>query len=108
MIKWRKAIRPVLKAVLRIMRITAGQSIEVISKHPVTDRPTIYAVSHIGKFDFERVNEIIPKHFWVVAADYKAMYGNINVFFMNATGVVWIDEKSKRDRNNSKQMMTLI
>lgn len=65
-IKWRKAIRPVLKIVLRIMREKAGQTMEVISEeHSVTDRPIIYAVSHIGKFDFERVNEMIQNHFSV-------------------------------------------
>lgn len=108
-VEWRKVIRPILKTVLKIVRKAAGQTIEVIStEHPVTDRPIIYAVSHIGKFDFERVNEIIPNHFWVAAADYKSMYGNINGIFMYATGVVWINEKSKQDRTNSKQIMTSI
>lgn len=107
--KWRKNIRPILKMILGIMRKTSGQTIEVISKEfPSTNRPVIYAVSHIGKFDFERVNEIIPNHFWVAAADYRGMYGNINGIFMYATGVVWINEKSRKDRDNSKRIMTQI
>lgn len=108
-IRWRKAIRPILRIVLKVMRKAAGQTIEIMStKYPSTDRPIVYAVSHIGKFDFERVNEIIPNHFFVAVADYKVMYGNINGIFMYLTGVVWINEKSRQDRNNSKQIMTSI
>lgn len=43
-------------------------------------RPIIFAVTHIGKWDFKIVNEQIKEQFFVVAADFKLMHGTISGF----------------------------
>jgi 1-acyl-sn-glycerol-3-phosphate acyltransferase len=65
----------------------------------------VIAVSHIGKYDFEIVNEVIAQHFHILASDFMNMYGNINGLFMQVNGVIYIDVEDRQDRENSRQMM---
>lgn len=105
-IQLKKCIRPLLRAVLFMQRKINGQSIEVIGqKIPKTKCPIVFVVTHIGKYDFEMVNEIIKEHFHVIASDFLNMYGNINGLFMKANGVIFMDIDSKEDRENSRKMM---
>lgn len=69
------------------------------------DRPVILAITHIGKWDFEIINEQIKEQFFVIAADYILMHGTINGFFMNLNGVIYLDEKDKKDKANTKKLM---
>ncbi len=64
--KLRKSIRPLLRTVLFVQRKIKGQSIEVIGNKMtkrITDNPIVFVVTHIGKYDFEIVSEIIKEHF---------------------------------------------
>lgn len=104
----RKSIRPLLRTVLFVQRKIKGQSIEVIGNKKikkVTGTPIVFVVTHIGKYDFEIVNEKIKEHFYVIASDFLNMYGNINGIFMKANGVIFMDIDDKEDRENSRQMM---
>lgn len=68
-----------MRAVLFVQRKINGQSIEVIGqKIPKTKRPIVFVATHIGKYDFEMMNEIIREHFHVIASDFQNMYDNIN------------------------------
>lgn len=58
--KVRKAIRPLLRGMLRVNRKLQGYQIEFVSQTQISsEKPVIFAVSHIGKLDFEIVSEII-------------------------------------------------
>lgn len=105
----RKIIRPLLIVLLRIQRLFTGLKVKIISKPDFKrDKPVIYAVSHIGKWDFEIIHEVLKNHFWVVAADFLNMYGHIDFFFMWATGCIFVNEYSKSDRRYTKEMMTKV
>ncbi|MBQ8518835.1 MAG: 1-acyl-sn-glycerol-3-phosphate acyltransferase [Agathobacter sp.] len=105
----RKTIRPLLVFMLRIQRLFTGLKIEIISKPDFKrDKPVIYAVSHIGKWDLEIIHEVLRNHFWVVAADFLHMYGHIDLPFMWATGCIFVNEYSKSDRRYTKKMMTKV
>ncbi len=105
----KKKIRPLFRKMLYLQRILNKQSIEVINdSHTESEENIIFAVSHIGKYDFEMVNEVLKEHFYVVASDYRNMHGNMNEFFLNMNGVVFINELSKEDRLYSKKMMEKI
>lgn len=102
----KKKLRPLLRAILFMQRKIKGQTIELLNgKIPEIGCPIVFAVSHIGKYDFEIVNEIIPQHFHVIASDFMNMTGNINGLFMEANGVIFMDIDSKEDRENSRKMM---
>lgn len=105
-IQIRKFIRPLLRFVLSVQRMINGQKVEFINERfEETDRPIIYVISHIGKWDFEIINERIKKHFYVMASDFMNMYGNINGIFMEGNGVIFVDIDDLEDRKNSEKMM---
>ena len=105
-ISLKKHLRPLLRTVLFIQRKLKRQTVEFINRElPEVSSPIVFAVTHIGKYDFEIVNEAIKKHFHIIASDFMHMYGNINGFFMEANGVIFMDIDSKEDRENSRKMM---
>ena len=108
-IEVKKTIRPIFRKLLYLQRLLKGQTIEVIGdKHTQENRSIVFAVSHIGKYDFEMVNEVLKEHFYVIASDYRNMHGNSNEFFLNLNGVIFVNELSKEDRFYSKKMMEKI
>lgn len=105
-ISLKKHLRPLLRTVLFIQRKLKKQTVEFISRElPEVSSPIVFVVTHIGKYDFEIVNEVIKNHFHIIASDFMHMYGNINGFFMEANGVIFMDIDSKEDRENSRKMM---
>lgn len=102
----KKNLRPLLRVILYIQRKLKKQTVEFINRElPEVSSPIVFVVTHIGKYDFEIVNEAIKNHFYIIASDFMNMYGNINGFFMEANGVIFMDIDSKEDRENSRKMM---
>lgn len=105
----RKYIRPFLRFLLFGQRKICGFQIEVLNCVSIEKKaPIIFAVTHIGKWDFEIINEQIAIPFYAIAADFINMYGNVNGLFMNANGVVWVNETSREDKANTKELMKQI
>lgn len=85
------------------------QKVEFINKDiPKTSRKIVFAVSHIGKWDFEIVNEQIKQHFHVIASDYMNMHNTFAEFFLRANGVIFVDIDNKKDRKNSQIILDKI
>lgn len=104
-------IRPLLRLALFIQRKLKKQNVQIIgNKNYVLpkDRPVIFSVSHIGKYDFEIVNELISEQFYILLSDYRNMHGNFNGFMVNLFGCVFVNEISKEDRINSSLTMKKI
>ena len=78
-IKWlrfRKTIRPLMRLMLFVQRKFCGLEIEFINgKLEPTTKQRIFAVSHIGKWDFEIINEVLKPHFHILASDFINMHG---------------------------------
>lgn len=97
----RKITRPIQRGLLFGQRMINGQRISVMGNKDYVipeGRPVIFVVSHIGKYDFEIVNELIKEQFYVLASDYYNMHGNFNEFMMNWFGVYFVDELDKEDK----------
>ena len=102
----RKTLRPIFRSCLWIQRKINGFSVEVLSDIKVPEeRAAVFALTHIGKWDFEIVNEQIKVQFFVVAADFMHMWGTVSGFFMNLNGVIYVDEESREDKANTKKLM---
>lgn len=102
----RKILRPLFRSCLWIQRKINGFSVEVLSDIKLPEgRPVIFALTHIGKWDFEIVNEQIRAQSFVIASDFMHMYGTMSGFFMNLNGVVYVDEEDREDRANTKKFM---
>lgn len=110
---FRIIIRPLLRCTLFLQRKVKKQNVDFIGnkkyKLPKNcNRPIIFSVTHIGKYDFEIVNEFIKEQFYVMASDYRSMHGNFNGFMMNLFGCVFVNEISKEDRKNTTVLMKKI
>lgn len=103
----RKKLSPLLIKVLHIKSILSGLSYEFISeeKGMVKDDTVIYAVTHIGKFDYEMVMEACNIFAYAFAGDWELMYATIDDYFFRAKGVLYVDTSDKEDRKNSFQYM---
>lgn len=71
-------------------------------------RPVIFAVSHIGKWDIEILNEQISYHFYLIVSDFINTYGRIGGWFFKANGAIWVNEESRQDKANTKERMKQI
>lgn len=107
--KIRRLIRPLLRIMLKVSRGLQGYRIEIIRKTEIPhDKPVIFAVSHIGKLDFEIISEVIREQYYILAADFMLVKGKFSGFFFWLNGVVYIDVLDKNDRRNSRDLMVNI
>lgn len=98
----RRFFRPLFRRCLWIQRRVNGFSVEMLNEIKVPKgRPVIFALTHIGKWDFEIVNEQIKEQSFVVAADFIHIHGTISGFFMNLNGVIYLDEEDRKDKANT-------
>lgn len=105
--KIRKFFRPLFRSCLYLQRKANGFSLEMLNDIKVPKgRSVIFALTHIGKWDFEIINEQINEQSFVVAADFIHMHSTISGFFMNLNGVIYVDEEDREDKANTKKLMT--
>lgn len=107
-IRFRRLIHPFLTKLLQIKSKISGLTYEFINENRVkhTNKPVIYAITHIGKYDYEMLMEACPTLFgYAFAGDWELMYMTVNDTFMQAMGVLWVDTSDKDDRKNSFHMM---
>lgn len=90
---------------LRIQRKFNHFHVELLNEIKYTNKAVIYAVTHIGKWDFEIINEQITKPFYILAADFININKGFNGLFTKLNGVVYVNEKSNIDKHNTKEIM---
>lgn len=102
-VSYHKMIHPFLCGILTIKRILLGQKISIIKNESkiIPNRPVIYAVTHIGRYDFEMVMEGIKKFFYALSGDWELMYGTIDDYFFRANGAIYVDTEDKADRGQT-------
>ena len=99
-INWRDKLHPILLKLFSLNRcLIDKQTLTVINdKREKTDKPVIYAITHIGKFDLQIVSEAIKDHQYTFAGDPETMYRTSDGFFLSLNGLVYCDTESKTDR----------
>lgn len=70
-----------------------------------TDRPIIFAVTHIGKFDIEVISEAIQSHYYLLSGDYEHIQGIVDALFLALNGVIYFNERVKEDRRSATTRM---
>jgi len=102
----RKSIHWLILQIYKIKNRLGGFSYEILSdKHIATDRPIIYAVTHVGKFDIEVISEAIKDHYYLLSGDFEHIQGIIDAPFLGLNGVFYFNEKDKNDRRAVSQKM---
>jgi hypothetical protein len=102
--KLRKALHPILIHGLNIMHFFRGQKITIIGdKRIQTDRPIIFAATHIGWDDIEMIMTVIGEHAYLFWGDPHESYRTMDGFLLNLNGTVIIDTGDKTDRYIGKE-----
>lgn len=92
--------------IYRLKNRLGGFTYEVISdKRSETDRPIIFAITHVGKFDIEVVSEAIRSHYYLLSGDFEHLQGIVDAPFLGLNGVIYFNEKVKKDRQSVTERM---
>lgn len=102
----RQRLHPLILAVYKIKNRIGGFTHRVISdKRSPTNRPIIFTITHVGKFDIEVVSEVIRDHYYLLSGDYEHLQGIIDAPFLAANGVIYFNETVKTDRQRATERM---
>ncbi len=98
-LKTRKRLHKLVLLVFIIKNWLSGFSCKVIKdEREKTDRPIIFALTHVGKFDIEVSAVGIKDHFYLLSGDYEHLQGLVDGAFLLLNGVLYFNEKVKWDR----------
>lgn len=102
----KRKLHPLLLTLIKISNKVNGYKLMILDdKRIKTNRPIIYAVTHIGKADIEVVSEAIKEHFYLLCGDFESLHDTLDGLFLSLNGVLYFNEKDKEDRKNVKQRM---
>ncbi len=102
----RKKIHKLILAIYKLKNRLGGFSYKMIKdERTKTDRPIIYVVTHVGKFDIEVVSEAIKDHYYLLSGDFEHIQGIIDAPFLALNGVFYFNEKVKEDRKKVSEKM---
>lgn len=105
-LKTRRKLHKLILLVYIIKNRLGGFSYEIIKDERIkTNRPIIFAVTHVGKFDIEVVSEAIKSHYYLLSGDYEHIQGIMDAPFLAVNGVIYFNEKVKSDRVVVSQKM---
>lgn len=103
-----RRIHPILMFLLRVKSRLSGLTYEFVSENRVdvkSGKTVVYAITHIGKFDYEMLVEACDIFAYPFAGDWELMYATVDDYFLRANGVLWVDTSDKEDRQNSFRFM---
>lgn len=101
-------IHPILMFLLRVKSKLSGLTYEFVNENRVdvkSGKTVVYAITHIGKFDYEMLVEACDIFAYPFAGDWELMYATVDDYFLRANGVLWVDTNDKEDRQNSFKFM---
>lgn len=107
-VEFHRRIHPILMFLLQVKSKLSGLTYEFVTDKRVdtkSGKTVIYAITHIGKFDYEMIVEACDIFAYPFAGDWELMYATINDYFLRANGVLWVDTSDKEDRQNSAKFM---
>lgn len=103
--KWRELLHPVLLKLISFNRkYIDKQTLKILNdKRTDTGKPVIYAITHIGMYDYQLVGEAIKDHQYPFAGDPETMYRTQDGLFLSWNGIIYCDTESKTDRKIAKE-----
>lgn len=102
----RQKLHKLILLIYKIKNRLGGFTFELIKdERSLTDRPIIFAVTHVGKFDIEVISESIKDHYYLLSGDYEHIQGIIDAPFIGLNGVIYFNEKDKEDRKSASNRM---
>ena len=104
MLWWRMCLHPILLLGIKVERLLRKERLVVIGdKRTKTDRPKIYASTHVGGHDVENCFEAIGKHAFLFLGDPRELYRNFDGLILFLNGMICLETRSKTDRKIAKE-----
>lgn len=105
-LKTRKKIHRLVLSIIIMKNHLSGFSYEMIGdQRTPADRPVIFAVTHVGKFDIELAAEALKQHFYILTGDFEHLQGTMDGLFLSLNGVIYFNESDKKDRAEVSERM---
>lgn len=105
-LRQRLKLHKLILFIYKVKNRMGGFTHEVIGdKRSWTDKPVIFAVTHVGKFDIEVVSEAIQSHYYLLSGDYEHLQGIVDAPFLALNGVIYFNETVKEDRRSATERM---
>lgn len=103
-IRLRKCLHPVMVYGLKLMHLLSRQRITILGdQRTPTQRPIVYAATHIGWDDIEMILTTIKDHAYLLLGDPHDLYRNLDGTLLNLNGIICCDTGVKEDRHISKE-----
>lgn len=103
-VRFRKMMHPVLVCGLKILHFFKRQKITVIGdKRIPTQKPIIFAATHIGWDDVEMIFSAIGTHAYLFWGDPRESYKTMDGFLLDINGAIICDTDNKNDRYIGKE-----
>lgn len=109
-IELRKKCFFLVKLILKIDRLLNLRNLKIIGdKRIPTQKPKIFACTHIGRYDIESAMEAVGEASWFVMGDPGETYRNVDGLLLRLHGVSWFDMEDKFDAHtvNTRQKKIL-
>lgn len=98
-IEIRKKIHKILLSLIKIERVLSKEKIEIINdKHKNTDKPVIFACTHVGGNDIQRTFEAIKDHAYLFLGDPGEIYRDLTGVILKLNGFICLETRNKSDR----------
>lgn len=106
----RRKLHPKILALYKAKNKLGGFRCEVIKDErgdvAGLNRPIIFALTHVGKFDIEVTSEAVREHYYLLSGDFEHIQGKLDSPFLGMNGVFYFNENVKEDRKDvSKKMI---
>lgn len=104
-IKWRKRIHKIMFAIIKMKRVLLHQKLTILhDEREDTDKPIIYACTHIGRYDIEMALESIQDTCFLFLGSPGKLYRSLDGVLVYLFGFIGCDTTEKEDRYISKEL----
>jgi len=107
-IQWRKVVHPFLYHILKLDRVLSKERCEIIGDKHSNVHNAIYACTHAGGNDIQRVVEAMRSHAWLFLGDPGELYCGALGLMIQLNGAVYLETRDKCDRRIAEARSTEI
>lgn len=105
-IEIRKKINKIVVLMFKISTFLSGQTMEIMKDERIrSNKPKIYAVTHIGRYDIETSVKAIKENCYFVWGDPGELYKSPEKILTNMLGTIFVDTDNKEDRHLALETM---
>lgn len=103
-IRWRRWTHSIVMFLLAGNRLLLRQKLTLLRDRSVcTKRPTIYACTHVGRYDIEIALQLIRRSTWFFMGDPGPVYRRFDGLVLWLNGVIYMDTAYTEDRHIGKE-----